>query len=384
MRECRGIGHRMRLVAEWLLICSAMTAASLACTTNPLPTSTPAATLTPSSKEPSSRTGTATPRPASTLVPASTNTSVPPDTSTPAPAPTPTSAYTPIPEPATAPEPTATPSPTPLRAPSPASTYPATPTITATSTDAEAEGCSNGIAVPNPADNPGLVKDCEILIRSQYTLTGDSQHPLKWTAREDISEWRGINVQGTPPRVTGLEAFNHLAYADVIALNGNLPAELGDLSGLRRLDLRENQLTGEIPASLGKLSNLEVLSLWSNQLTGEIPASLGNLTNLRELWLGYNQLTGEIPDSLGNLTKLEMLGLRSNKLTGSNLASLSNLTDLEELFLWGKPADRGDTSFPRQSHQLAVSLTKRQSADWGDSILSGQLDQPGGSLAGKQ
>ena len=121
--------------------------------------------------------------------------------------------------------------------------------------------------------------------------------------------------------------------ATQVDLNGSLPAELGDLTELQRLDLRENQLTGEIPASIGKLSNLEVLNLGSNQLTGEIPPTLGNLKKLRELWLGYNQLTGGMPDSLGNLTNLEILGLRSNLLTGSILASLGNLVNLRYLSL---------------------------------------------------
>ena len=54
-----------------------------------------------------------------------------------------------------------------------------------------------------------------------------------------------------------------------------------------------NQLTGEIPAELGSLTNLKRLYLNSNQLTGEIPAELGDLA-----WNGCgsdNQLTGEIP-----------------------------------------------------------------------------------------
>ena len=36
-------------------------------------------------------------------------------------------------------------------------------------------------------------------------------------------------------------------------------AELGSLSNLERLYLKENDLSGEIPAELGSLSNLEAL-----------------------------------------------------------------------------------------------------------------------------
>ena len=34
------------------------------------------------------------------------------------------------------------------------------------------EACANGIAVPNPAENPGLVSDCRALIASRIKLAG--------------------------------------------------------------------------------------------------------------------------------------------------------------------------------------------------------------------
>ena len=40
-------------------------------------------------------------------------------------------------------------------------------------------------------------------------------------------------------------------------------------------------MSGEIPPELGSLSNLEGLYLRDNDLSGEIPAELGNLSNLR-------------------------------------------------------------------------------------------------------
>ena len=39
-------------------------------------------------------------------------------------------------------------------------------------------------------------------------------------------------------------------------------------------------MTGRIPADLGDLSNLKFLDLWGNELTGPIPAELSNLSNL--------------------------------------------------------------------------------------------------------
>ena len=65
-------------------------------------------------------------------------------------------------------------------------------------------------------------------------------------------------------------------------------------------------MTGEIPAELGSLSDLQWLVLRNNQLTGAIPVELGDLSNLQDLYLNQNQLTGSIPPELGGLANLEV------------------------------------------------------------------------------
>ena len=57
-------------------------------------------------------------------------------------------------------------------------------------------------------------------------------------------------------------------------MSGAIPAELGSLSNLAELDLRNNALSGAIPAELGSLSNLTNLRLLSNDLSGCVPSSL--------------------------------------------------------------------------------------------------------------
>ena len=37
---------------------------------------------------------------------------------------------------------------------------------------AQTGDCSNGIAVPDPSNNPGLVSDCEALLAARDTLAG--------------------------------------------------------------------------------------------------------------------------------------------------------------------------------------------------------------------
>ena len=212
------------------------------------------------------------------------------------------------------------------------------------------DSCSNGVAVPNPEENPGLVKDCRTLLSMRDTLGGSVSLELSehLTTNRPIAEWINwgveVGVEGDPPRIRSLVLRGRPART----LFGHLAPELGNLAELRGLYLEVNELTGPIPPELGNLSHLEGLNLSDNYLRGNIPAELGNLTNLRELHLGGNQLTGSIPAELGNLPNLEVLTLSDNDLEGSIPAELGNLTNLRELHLGGNqltgsiPAELGN------------------------------------------
>ncbi len=188
--------------------------------------------------------------------------------------------------------------------------------------------CSNGIVVADAEDNPGLVEDCATLLGIRDALAGNGR--LNWSAQISVHKWKGVRIDTSthPLRVTGLWLYKS-------GLTGEIPAELGSLSNLKRLQLSGNQLTGVIPAELGSLSNLEELNLDWNRLTGVIPAELGSLSNLKELSLFGNGLTGVIPAELGSLSNLKELSLSDNQLTGVIPAELGRLTNLGVLYLAG-------------------------------------------------
>ena len=116
-------------------------------------------------------------------------------------------------------------------------------------------------------------------------------------------------------------------------MTGAIPPELGNLTNLRTLVLRRNQLTGVIPPELGNIADLGTLILDDNRLNGAIPPELGNLASLEELWLHANQLTGAIPPELGTLANLRQLLLSDNGLTGAIPPELGNLTNLRSLIV---------------------------------------------------
>ena len=129
--------------------------------------------------------------------------------------------------------------------------------------------CSNGVTVPNPTTNPGLVQDCAALLGARDALAGPGR--LNWDGTRALSAWTGVTVGGTPQRVTGLRLGAQ-------GLSGPVPAALGQLAHLTALDLRGNALTSAVPEALGTLTRLTELHLSGTRLTGCLPAALAGVT----------------------------------------------------------------------------------------------------------
>ncbi|BAT81075.1 hypothetical protein VIGAN_03073100 [Vigna angularis var. angularis] len=116
-------------------------------------------------------------------------------------------------------------------------------------------------------------------------------------------------------------------------LKGRITERIGQLQGLRKLSLHDNQIGGLIPSSLGVLLNLRGVQLFNNRFTGSLPPSLGSCPLLQSLDLSNNLLSGTIPISLGNATKLYWLNLSFNSFSGPIPTTLTRLTSLTYISL---------------------------------------------------
>ena len=149
-----------------------------------------------------------------------------------------------------------------------------------------------------------------------------------WLTDAPLGEWYGVHTDQFG-RVVTLELAGRRDPTTrrfvSHGLIGSLPPELGNLTGLRRLDLADNDLFGAIPPELGNLTELRQLDLGDNNLTGTFPPALLNLVSLETLNLGGNGLKGTLPPGLGDLGSLRSLDLSSNPWTGTIPLELGNL-----------------------------------------------------------
>ncbi|KAL6126933.1 hypothetical protein ACLB2K_074978 [Fragaria x ananassa] len=119
-------------------------------------------------------------------------------------------------------------------------------------------------------------------------------------------------------------------------LSGSLPSSLGNFTTLVRLELQGNHFNGTIPTSLGECHSLLWLDLSGNNLTGEIPPQVIGLPSLSiYLDLSHNRLSGSLPSEVGKLKNLGGLNVSNNMLPGNLPSSLGSCESLEVLLLQG-------------------------------------------------
>ncbi|KAL6289885.1 hypothetical protein ACE6H2_007395 [Prunus campanulata] len=116
----------------------------------------------------------------------------------------------------------------------------------------------------------------------------------------------------------GVERYYKFIQEDFAAVDlssnkfeGKIPEFIGNLKGLRLLNVSNNILSGGIPTFLANLTLLESLDLSQNQLSGEVPPQLNQLTFLSEFDVSHNSLTGPIPSG-GQLSTFVIASYEGN------------------------------------------------------------------------
>eukprot|EP00518_Triparma_eleuthera_P023347 CAMPEP_0197548264 /NCGR_PEP_ID=MMETSP1320-20131121/2427_1 /TAXON_ID=91990 /ORGANISM="Bolidomonas sp., Strain RCC2347" /LENGTH=454 /DNA_ID=CAMNT_0043108247 /DNA_START=282 /DNA_END=1646 /DNA_ORIENTATION=- len=146
------------------------------------------------------------------------------------------------------------------------------------------------------------IKDRNALLKCWRSL-GGIEDDLREGYGDDVSRWKGVK-EVEDGRVTKVDWGE-------LSLTGTIPAEIGELDGLRELWLYGNEISS-IPSEIGKLASLDCIWLYNCRLEGPLPAEIGNLISLRTLDLSTNKLSGPVPPTLAKLTNLSQLYLRDN------------------------------------------------------------------------
>ncbi|RLD54829.1 MAG: hypothetical protein DRJ05_13990, partial [Bacteroidetes bacterium] len=135
-----------------------------------------------------------------------------------------------------------------------------------------------------------------------------------------VNYWFGIEVENN--RVVQI----NLPYNN---LEGNIPAEIGNLDSLSILDVSSNSVYS-IPSSIGNLITLDTLALFGCPIN-TLPLDIGSLFDLKYFNICYTQIT-ILPDEICNLSKLEYLYGWNGMLQGIP-ESIGNMTSLIEINL---------------------------------------------------
>ncbi|KAJ0018227.1 hypothetical protein Pint_10314 [Pistacia integerrima] len=116
--------------------------------------------------------------------------------------------------------------------------------------------------------------------------------------------------------------------------NGSIPEFIQNWKQLYRLEIQGSGLKGPIPSSISLLENLNQFKISDIDGTNQTFPDLSNSTLLRRMTLRNCNISGEIPGYVWEMNKLRVLDLSFNKITGK-LANVAVPGDLKFIFLTG-------------------------------------------------
>ncbi|KAK8972077.1 hypothetical protein V6N11_061885 [Hibiscus sabdariffa] len=145
-------------------------------------------------------------------------------------------------------------------------------------------------------NSPNITTDQSALLALKSHITHDPHNLLatNWSTSTSVCNWIGVTCGSRHHRVTALD----LSSMD---LTGTIPSQLGNLSFLASLKIRNNSFHGSLPIELTNLHRLRHLNFGNNSFNGEIPSWFGYFIRLESLFLYMNNFSGVIPSSLTDL-----------------------------------------------------------------------------------
>jgi hypothetical protein len=162
-----------------------------------------------------------------------------------------------------------------------------------------------------------------------------------WNYSDPDSIWQfPVNVTVPCESWYGIECLSKTVGCTIYSmdlssfgLEGSLPANIGNLTGLVVLTLRANTLHGQLPDTITNLLDLVELDLNTNDFSGQIPVDIWQLTVLSDLDLSFNRFTNVVPTTIGQVCSLNFLNLAANLFESSLPINLFQLTALAGLDL---------------------------------------------------
>ncbi|XP_028062263.1 putative receptor-like protein kinase At3g47110 [Camellia sinensis] len=239
------------------------------------------------------------------------------------------------------------------------------------------------------------------LLAIKAKIVDDPLHALSpWNDSIHFCQWQGVMCGRKHQRVIALDLqsselvgsisphLGNLSFLREVQLQNNsfgneippeigqqVPVELGSLSKLETIIIRNNNLTRSI-SPFANLPSLLILSLANNYFDGNIPDGFGRLKNLQELILGINR---SIPVSMSNASQLHYLLLLQNKLTGK-VPNLARLQNLQWLCIWDNQLGSGEADDFSFMFSL-INATNLQRLEVSMNNFSGKLPEYIGNLS---
>ena len=170
-----------------------------------------------------------------------------------------------------------------------------------------------------PEEIGDLTELTELRINSNK-LSGDIPDAVYSLSKLEKLYFQNDNLTGSiSDKIAQLTELTELYVDRNTNLAGSIPAEIGNLKKLARLNISQTAIGGEIPAELGQCESLLQFMAFKTNLSGNLP-DIWDMPVLQTVMLHTNPgLTGPLPASLGKLKSLENGTAPSIQIYGCNL-----------------------------------------------------------------